>query len=457
MPEQLRPHQVEDLAFYMANEKCANLSDPGTGKTPSVCVYIEYLYKHRNCKTMWAMPKSLLGKNKEELLRFTNLTEEQVVILDGTPKQREKLLKDTSKVVVFLMGFRRFVDDWENIRSIDKSFDAMMFDEWHMGGFKSVKSKSTEAVFRAGRRMKYFLAMSGTLIDGRLDSCYSAIHIIEPRYYANHFSFMAQHALLDDFGNLVAWVNHEKIGRIFGRHCIRRKFVDVYGKEAKVLLKEKVDMDDKTRAAYTEFEQLAILELEDETMLDAPNAAVNAIRCRQIMAHPHKFGILKDEELTGKEEALQLHVEDCINNGKPLLIFASLKPEQERIAALCTKWGLRTAIINSDVPTDKRPDIDQRFQKGELDCVVASPGTASVGFNWGHVDKIIFMSLDYQNVNFVQAYRRTIRGKRDHPVLIIVMEYRESIDHRLFQIVDKKSRDLAKVDDSYEVLNLSQI
>lgn len=465
MPFPLRPLQVEALAHYIQHPRTADISDPGTGKTAPACVYGQYLYQDSGCKTIWAMPKSLLRKNKKEMLAFTDLTENQVTIIDGTPAQRKKLLekKDT---VIFLMGYRRFVDDWKEILELHPDINAFFADEIHMGGFKNPKNKGCAQLFAAMKRIRYFLAMSGTLIDGRLDSCYSTIHVIEPRYYVNHFSFLAQHCLKDDYGNVVGWFNHEKLGRIFLRHCFRKTFEEVYGKEAKVLLKEVVPMDDKTREAYDKFEALAILELDEAIaeltnnpsgFIEGVNGAVNAMRCRQIMQHPHHFGILKEDELTGKEEAIEIHVEDHLNNKKPLVIFSAFQPEQERLTRLLTKWGLRVGMINGNVSANKRAQIDEDFRAGLLDAIVGSPATAAVGYNWGHCDHIIFASLDYQDVNFVQAYRRAIRGVRTSPLRITVLEYENSIDSNVFRIIDTKSRNKSKVDSTYEQLNLAAL
>lgn len=461
----LRPKQIEALAHYMQHQRTADISDPGVGKTAPACVYMQYLYETFNAKSIWMMPKSLLRKNKDEILAFTDLKEDQVIILDGTPKQREKLLNN-DKAVIILMGFRRFTDDWKLILEKHPTINALIVDEIHMGGFKNPNNKGTANLFSAMKKIKYFLAMSGTLIDGRLDSCYATIHIIEPRYYANHYSFLAQHCLKDDYGNIIGWFNHEKLGRIFLRHCFRRTFEEVYGAEAKVFIKEKVEMDALSRKAYDEFSDKACLELDeyiaaqlehDSGFLESPNEAVATLRCYQIMQHPHHFGILKDEELTGKEEAIYLHVQDHLNNKKPLVIFSALIPEQERLVKLLTKWGLRVGLINSTVSSEKRGQIDIDFREGRLDAVIGSPGCMAVGYNWGHVDHIIFPSVDYADVNFVQAYRRTIRGKRDCAVRITILEYYDSIDSRRFRIIDGKSRNRNKVDSTYEVLNLAGI
>jgi uncharacterized FAD-dependent dehydrogenase len=80
----------------------------------------------------------------------------------------------------------------------------------------------------------------------------------------------------------------------------------------------------------------------------------------------------------------------------------------------------------------------------------------SVGFNWGFLRKIVFASIDYQDSNFIQAYRRGVRGKRDTPLLVYVLEYRKSIEQRIFQIVNRKSLDAQKITSHKKVLTLGR-
>lgn len=77
----LREKQIEQLAFYIHHPKCLDLSDPGTGKTPPCCVYAYYVNDRLGKSTIWTMPKSLLKKNRAEMLRFTEFKEHEVKIL----------------------------------------------------------------------------------------------------------------------------------------------------------------------------------------------------------------------------------------------------------------------------------------------------------------------------------------------------------------------------------------
>lgn len=441
----LRSYQTADLAFYMAKPRCMNLSDPGTGKTPSVCVYMWYLYASKGVKTVWSMPKSLLKKNKEEFELFTDFKPEDIIIVDGDAKRRSKLMAQDGKV--FLMGFDCFANNWEELLRNHPDIDAHIVDEIHMG-FGGNDSNRTQQLYRAMEHITYFIAMTGTMINGRLSSAYPSIQICDPTYYRSYQAFMWTHAIENDYGNVVAWQNPKKIASFFGRFGIRHSFEEVYGKEAKVVINEQCQMDPAQRAAYDEFEETALLELE-ESWLEGTLPGVNLIRCRQLMEHPQNFGPPLDKiKETGKEARLRVHLEDAKQSGKPLIVFAALKPSQARIVEMCKKLGLRAGLINGDVSSTKRFQIDDEFKAGLLDVVVGSPATMAVGYNWGHVDTIIFMSLDYMDSSFVQGYRRAMRGKRDKPLLIYVMEYENSMDQKIFQIVETKSAMAVAVDET---------
>lgn len=448
----LRPYQVADLSFYIRSPKCGNLSDPGTGKTPSVVVWFQWLWEYQKVRSAWAMPLSLLKKNRLEILEFTNFKPEDVIIVAGTAAQRAKQMASDAKV--FLMGFDCFSTNWRLLRGYHPDLNAVAVDELHMG-YGGYEAKRTQNLCEAMREIEYFLAMTGTLINGRLSSAYPFISIVSPGSYSSYEAFLLEHAVTDGYGKIVAWTRPGKIAKILGKYCIRHSFEEIYGKEAKIIINEQCEMDPAQRRAYDEFSETALLELE-ESFLEGSLPGVHLIRCRQIMEHPQTFGAPLDTiKLTGKEQRLLVHLENAKQSGKPLLIFSALVPQQERLVKICKDMGFRVGLINGGVSAKQRGVIDEQFQAGELDIVVASPATASVGFNWGHLDTVIFMSIDYMDSSFLQGYRRAMRGVRTSHLLIYVMEYENSVDQRIFKIVETKSALAHEVDDTQPTVKIS--
>lgn len=445
MPLPLRTDQVADLALRMATPKGGLLNDPGTGKTPTVCVYIEWIFRETGLPTVWVMPKAILQKNFDELLVFSNIRPEQIAMVDG-PNWKKELARPG--IVVYLMGPTRFRLSHKELPRAG----ALVGDETHKY-WTTNQSATTQALYKFMKNTPRFVAMTGTLISGRLDSAYPVIHVIEPRHYGSYQGFLNTHAVQDDYGTVVAWKNPGHLAEILGRYCSRRSFESVHGKEAKLIINELCEMSPKQKAAYDEFADKALLELED-SFLTGATGGVFAIRCRQLLAHPETYGIDPGTP-TGKDERLQIHLDDHERSGKPLVIFASLVPEQERIYRQVQATGMTVALINGNVTGKKRMEAEKAFREGKYQVLVCSPVVADVGFNWSHVDTMVFASLDYMDTTFSQAFRRAIRGPRETPLLIYVLEYRNSIDQRIFQIIERKSKLAASVDATREVFALS--
>jgi SNF2 family DNA or RNA helicase len=448
----LRDHQIADLTFYMMTPRCLNLSDPACQKTGSAVVYMDYLWHEKGVKSFFVMPMSLLRKNRDEILEFTRFTKDDVQIIDGDKARRERQMRNP-QAKVFLMGFERFGDDWERMKSWHPELAALVGDEIHLG-WSGYNAKRTQAFLQAMKTLSYFVGMTGTIIKGKISSAYPVLEAIEPRFYGTLNGFLNYHRVTDASGKTIGWQNHAHLGAVLSKIAVRHTFEEIHGPEAKVIVTELCDMSPKQRAAYDEMEEKALVELED-SFLNGESPALNAMRCRQIMAHPESFGLAAGER-TGKDERLIIHLADAVQSGEPLAVFAALIPEQERIGRLASSMGLRTALINGNVSSARRAVIDNQFRSGLLDCVVASTDTAGVGFNWQHLHTMVFTSLNYMDDSFVQAYRRGIRGKREKSLLIYLLEYRHSIDQRIFQIVEQKSRDAHLVDPSKEVFSLSE-
>jgi hypothetical protein len=538
----LRPDQVEDLTFAIANPKSGNLNDPGTGKTPTACVLFYYWWARKGWRTVWAQPKSLMLKNREELLRFTDFKPEDVVIMESdfapltknwtgpTFTRNKKIVSprcyrldgDTKLTTVYALqkenpgvdiievsdeGFRpvgkkvpwaanepdgikvRIINGPKGTPLKDKilepeiakdliaaNADAKVFictfaflrnhherlletiptikgfgiDEHHMG-YGTPSSEQTASFYRVADHCEGLFAMTGTLVDGRLDSAFPLIHAIEPRYYGGLPGFIHEHAAwINDYGKVERWKNEEKLKAILARHTVRRDFESVYGKEPVYFTpieQTTLDMLPEQQAAYDEFHEQAMLELMDGRVLDGTMPGVAIIRATQIMAHPETMGIAVGQ-VTPKDRRLMEYA--C--EGRPILVFSAAQPEQERLVQRLEEVGLKAGLINANVPMKHRGAIDLDFRNGKLDAIVGSGPTVAVGYNWERADHVIGVSWDYKDVNFVQAYRRASRGTRTSVLRVSSLVYSGSVDFRKLDILADKSQLANRVDETRKVL-----
>lgn len=466
---------MEDLSRALQAGRYGLWHDPGVGKTPPACMFIYGMWKLKGARTVWAMPSHLMEKNRAELLAWSEFKDNDVVIVDGTRKRKDDLISGNAKVFITtfpgLVGKRGAFAEWEKIKKAHPDFDCVALDEPHKY-FSNPEGQSTQELYRCMRQVKYFLPMTGTVIKGKLSSAYPMIQIIEPRYYGNYRDFLAQHALTDEYGKIVAWRNHEKLAEVLKRIGGRKSFEEIYGFRDIIYFIEEVDMSEAQRSTYFEFETMGMAEL-DKVVMEGSNEGVNLLRLRQICAHPERIALplerndkgqitkfqhaAVDTSQTPRDVLIQAHLEDHKETGEPVVIVSTLIPEQERLYKLALSLGMKAALINSTVPNAVRAQIDRDFQAGRIQVVVGSPSTMGTGFNWSHLDHIIFAGIDFNADDFIQVLMRGFRGVRKKALRATLVQYKKSVEQHIDKVLDRKSREANKVDDTYLVLNLSTV
>lgn len=440
----LRPHQLNDLAFYIAHPKCLNRSDTGTGKTAPTCVFFKYVKDYEKGCSVWIMPKSLLGKNQVELTNWTKLSS---LIYKGKPTQQKW---KGEQYDVILTTADTFMAHFDTIILMLKSkLTLLCCDESHLY-YSTITAKRTEFFVSLSRKVPRVIFLTATVIRGRLDSAFPILHVIEPRYYGSHLVFMNQHAIRDAFtSSIVGWRDSEKVGRLLDKHSINHTFKEVYGDKNLVYLPVAVELESKHLKAYKEFEALAMLELEDEKVLYATEAGVHTIRCRQLLSCPEVLGVKIEEH--AKDEWLF----DNILGGQfnKVVVFSSLQGEQVRLVRKIAERGFSVELINGTVSGTKREQISEAFIAGQLQVIVASPATAGTGFNWQMMDVCIFISTDYADDSFSQAVARGVRGVRETTLPVYIVQYAKTIEQKVLGIIQKKSRLANQVDRNRDILS----
>lgn len=454
----LSPIQIADLAEFIKYPRHANLSDPGTRKTAVMNVFAEYMWRKKKSRTLLLNPISLSDQNRKSFFKFTEFSEDDVIIVEGTPERRIKKMQSDAKV--FIGSFNFFVpdktgkSDYERLKFFHPDLDYLAVDEIHMG-FRSMTAARTlhfiNAMNHPKLSCKHFHPITGTPVDGNLGTIYPWLHIIEPRYYYNYEVFKKEHGVEDEWGRIYKWINTDKVKKILEKHSVRHTFEEVHGPEAIVIEQQPVSMNKQHDKIYAEYENKQVLVYEDE-IKEASGQAEAVLRLRQICNAPEELGF--EINVLEKDERLKILMGDAIEAKKPFIIFAASHPEQHRLAKLATKEGALVGLINGSVSVNNRRKISEAFQQGLLNGVVASPATVGVGYDWDHVDTIIFYSMDYKDSSFVQGYRRAVRGKRSHPVLVYILYYEKTVEEDILAIMEGKMETANATDATRKIFEL---
>jgi len=456
---ELRPDQIKDLGrLFYKERRCIHGGEPGTGKTPTVCVLQRARWDKHQHKSVWLMPMKLLDKNYDEAMLWGEWDLGDVVIVDGDEDECERALHSGAKLL--LMGFKRFDMCADDIPDEYKGID---IDEWHKG-FGHHRSQRTQALYRwCDRRGEdlWFVPMTGTGYNGKPSTLYPAIQIIEPRYYGSPEMFDRTHEIRDPWsGRLLSYTQLDKLESILTHHSIKRLWTDVHGPEKLVAEVIPCRMSARQREAYDQFRETALLELET-FFVDGTEPGPAFIRARQIMEHPNLFPNLMEGgtgtvdicpgETPGKLDRFGDDCEDLSALGRPLLAYAALIPQQEQLLEMALARGRKAAIINGKVSNKLAAAADRDFRAGRIDTIIGSPKVADCGYNWQwcgdkEVSDVIFASMDFQDTTFFQAYKRAMREARQSALRILIYTYISTLDQHIMRLVKKKSVDASQVE-----------
>lgn len=465
------------------NRRFLDRSHAGTGKTPPICCLTGYLIGSKpvdiplsealnqiplyltqhtysaarlsngkfNCRAIWIQPSSLMKKNREELLKWNpQFSPDMVQLISGSATKKKNISLDET-VLVWLMTAEAFKKHFSDMIKKFPDIFQIVCDEPHLyyRGFNSARTNFFVNNVKDHMRIHFMTATPTP--RGKLSSAYTYCHMIQKDYYGCYDWFINTHAFLDDYGNPTDWKNHDKLWKFLDNYSIAWTSKQMYGDVDEIIIRDVVEMNPEVSETYRIFEATGVAELQGY-VLEAKGGGVETIRCRQILNHPHKIRIPTRWDENGQPiDWAESCAFDGVTNkvarileyaeaGEPLIIFGSFINEIEKIAETLRKHKIRVGVIHGQVQQLQRFKIDEDFRKGKLDVIVCSAATAGVGFNWGHVNTVIFNSLNYGDDEFLQAIARAKRGIRSETLKIILLEYENSIDQPIMWAVHHNSR-----------------
>ena len=440
---ELRDYQKKDLEFHLSRDRSLNLSMPGTGKS---AVFSRFIYTHYlidGTKSVLICPGGIMKKNQEDVCQWSGWSENEVVIVKGDKKKRLEIYKK-DEVKCFIISADTFGKEWQILLENQPKINCCVVDEVHLE-YSSHTSQRTQALYAASRKIKYFLMCTGSILNGKFSSAYPSIAICEPRFYMNYQNFLNMHAVYDSFGRIVAWGRPEKLSKSLSMISVRHTFKECYpNSQGYVMFYEKAEMSDDLKYNYDTVKDEALLELEDKN-LDCNNPCVKTMRCRQLLSCAESMDLELKCDNSTKEELLKVHLETAKQENAQIVIFSVFQEEQKRIKKICEDIGLKVGLINGSVSNQKRGEIDVAFRNHDIDVVIGSPQTCSIGFNWGFAKEVIFMSMDYQDSSFEQGIQRLDRGQRGSPIPVYVIGYKSAVEKRIMEIIKRKMKEKAQV------------
>lgn len=411
----LMEHQrpVVDLAARV--RKLIIADDMGLGKTAQALSAVEE-FRLRNPNELGEKPNGprlIVAPNsvKGSWVRETGLwlgKDEPVQVVDATaPVKREAQLLEAVQENAWV------IVNWEQIRTIKEKVKlkrggtrkvtrmkqplfestdwlAVIADEVHRA--KNRKAKQTEGLWRCRADEGVMLALSGTPLMNSPDELWPVLKWLWPKEYTSYWRFYEEYVDYYEtyFGKVITGVKSPDALRFeLKNRLVRRTQGQVLDLPGKGRVRVSIKLNPKQRKLYDEAERAIWLEIEqrveegDEAaikfaaaaaegkpaseLLRMQNGAARLVRLRQIMETPYTLG---GEDDSATLDACVDHIMD--SRPEQWTVFCEFKPTCEALVERLRKHKLVAEVYTGDVDPEDRTELEERFQRGEIDVLVGT-------------------------------------------------------------------------------------
>lgn len=421
----LYPFQKEGVHFIENNNGRALIADEmGLGKTVQALAWLEAHPEKR--PAIIVVPASLKLNWAKEAAQW--MSKPKVEILSGTTPS-----KITGDIIIINYDILRH---WiPQLRK--KRPQVLITDECHY--YKSNKANRTKAVKLIAKNIPHIIALSGTPIVNKPIEAYNALRLIREdlfgnyQYFINRFCNPKWNGFGWDYGG--ATHTEELHNLLTSTVMIRRLKRDVLP-QLPPKARSFVPVTLYNRKEYRDAEGDFITYLLETKGREAARKASNAEALAKIEA-------LKQLAVKGKIEECLSWIEDFLENGEKLVVFAT---HRSVIETVMKRFGEIAVKIDGSVSLTDRNKAVQAFQENDkIRLFVGNIKAAGVGLTLTAASNVAFLELPWTPGDLSQAEDRCHRIGQKDSVNIWFLLATDTIEERIAHILDEKKKVLDAV------------
>jgi hypothetical protein len=122
-----------------------------------------------------------------------------------------------------------------------------------------------------------------------------------------------------------------------------------------------------------------------------------------------KMSALREEAGIAKAQAAAEYIADLVSQGRKVVAFYQHTEVHDRIKAALHKLKVSTASINGSVTGDKRTQVINDFQAGNIDVVIGQLGAMGIGVTLTAAADAVFVQTPWSAGDLKQAADRILR------------------------------------------------
>ena len=430
---------------------CAFLMDMGTGKTITTIAVAGALYQQQRINRMLVVaPKSIVDVWDEEFRKFANFPY-SLAVLDGNGARKVDTIRN-----MLGTGLQVIVVNYESCWRLEDEItrwrpDMIVCDE--SSKIKNPQAKCSKALHHLGKKSSYNIILTGTPITNSPLDFFSQYKFLDDSIFGQSFySFRSYYAIMGGYQE------HQIVGYKHLAELVKKAHSIAYRIriDEAVELPEFVDeirpirLEPKAQKIYDGISKDSYAELM-QGEVTTRNVLTQLLRLSQCTG-----GFIRNDDggdaqqiSTAKLEALEDIVDECVEQGKKVVVFARFVPEIDAISRMLTKKGIGHSVIKGDV-TDRAEQVEAFQKNPEIKVFIGQLATTGMGLTLTAGTVAVYYSLDFSYANYEQSRARIRRIGQTQRGVYIHLVARGTIDEHVMSALQHKG-DIAKmVVDNYQ-------
>lgn len=409
--------------------------DMGLGKTIQVIALLSYL-KQQNQLTkpsLIVVPLTVLFNWENELKRFAPGL--SVLVYQGQKAEREKLLKQFSKVEVVLVSYGILLQDQSMLQNVE--WEYVVIDESQK--IKNPQTKTYQAV--EGLTSDHRLCLTGTPIENSVTDLWSQFNFLNPGMLGTLKQFEAR------FGKngFLPENDHRLLQRIIHPFILRRRKEEVLEElPARTDITQLVDMTDNQRELYNlslqNYREQIFNQLESDGLNKTRLKILEALtHLRQLACHPAIFDHSIEVMDSGKMILLEEMLEELIQEDHKVLVFSQFVRFLHIIQKILNEKQWTYSYL--DGTTRDRKSVINKFQEDpKVKVFLISLKAGGLGLNLTAADYVIHMDPWWNPAVEEQATDRAHRIGQKKKVFVYKYIVKNTVEEKVLRLQEEKKK-----------------
>ncbi len=428
---ELRPYQLDGIAFAAGTGRAVLADDMGLGKTIQGIGVAELLSRHAAVENVLIIcPASLKSQWRSEIRRFSHRS---VRLVLGSHKERPAQYAGDQFFTV--CNYEQVLRDILAIERV--AWDLIILDEGQR--IKNWEAKTSRIV--KALKSPFALVLSGTPLENRLDELFSVVEFIDDRRLGPAFRFFNRHRVVDEKGKLLGYKHldqlREALNPILLRRTRRQVLDELPPRTTEVIRIAPTDEQLDMQKGHRNIVQ-TIINKKYLSEMDLLRLQKALLMCR--MCADSTF--LVDKQAPGYSSKLaelgvlldQLGAEA----DRKIVLFSEWTTMLNLIEPLLEARKMNYVRLDGSVPQKKRQELIHRFQNDPACMLFITTNAGATGLNLQAANTVINVDLPWNPAVLEQRISRAHRMGQQQPVQVFLLVTTDTLEENLLATLSAK-------------------